>query len=130
MPYAPSAHPDEELRAWVASYLVPTGGVVVAEVECCIVATVATETDGKTSWVTQMAVDPSLVGQGLGSLLLAHAMRTLAPPICLYTFQANLGARRFYEHHGFVAIEFTDGQANEERCPDVLYEFCDPKNEA
>jgi GNAT superfamily N-acetyltransferase len=130
MPYAPSAHPDEELRAWVASHLVPTGGVEVAEVEGRIVATMATETDGKTSWVTQMAVDPSLVAQGLGSLLLAHAMQTLAPPIRLYTFQANLGARRFYERHGFVAIEFTDGQANEERCPDVLYEFCGPRNEA
>jgi hypothetical protein len=50
-------------------------------------------------------------------------MNTLAPPIRLYTFQANAGARRFYERHGFVPIEFTDGQANEERCPDVLYEL-------
>ena len=56
-------------------------------------------------------------------MLLAHAMRTLELPIRLYTFQANVGARRFYERHGFVAIEFTDGHANEERCPDVLYEL-------
>lgn len=78
---------------------------------------------GQVSWITQMAVDPSLVGQGIGSLLLAHAMRTLELPIRLYTFQANAGARRFYERHGFTAIEFTDGQANEERCPDVLFEM-------
>ena len=44
-------------------------------------------------------------------------------PIRLYTFQANLGARRFYERHGFSAIEFTDGEGNRERCPDVLYEL-------
>jgi hypothetical protein len=25
--------------------------------------------------------------------------------------------------YGFVAIEFADGHANEERWPDVLYEF-------
>ena len=64
-----------------------------------------------------------LLNQGIGALLLAHAMRALALPIRLYTFQANAGARRFYERHGFVPLEFTDGQANEEHCPDVLYEL-------
>lgn len=49
------------------------------------------------------------------------AARSLAP-LRLYTFQANHGAMRFYERHDFLAIAFTDGQANEERCPDVLYE--------
>jgi GNAT superfamily N-acetyltransferase len=123
MPYAPSAHPDEEVREWVANHLVPSGGVTVAELQRKVVAAMATERTGACSWITQMAVDPALVGQGIGSLLLAHAMRTLEPPIRLYTFQANLGARRFYERHGFLAIEFTDGQANEEYCPDVLYEL-------
>ncbi len=82
------------------------------------------------SWFTQMAVDPALVGKGIGSLLLAHALRTLPLPLRLYTFQANAGARRFYERHGFCAIKFTDGQANEERCPDVLYELHAPRTEA
>ncbi len=57
-------------------------------------------------------------------------MRTMSLPIRLYTFQANLGARRFYSRHGFVAIEFGDGRANEERCPDVLYELTAPLCEA
>ena len=70
-----------------------------------------------------MAVDPALVNQGIGTSLLAQALRTLALPIRLYTFQANAGARRFYERHGFIPIEFTDGQGNEEHCPDVLYEL-------
>ena len=130
MPYAPSAHTEEEVRAWVACHLVPTGGVVVAEANGRVVAAVATATEGKTSWVSQMAVDPPLVNQGLGSVLLAHVLQTLAPPICLYTFRANFGARRFYERHGFVAVEFTDGQANEEHCPDVRYEYRGPRAEA
>jgi len=67
-----------------------------------------------------IAQDPAFVGQGIGSLLLTHAMRCLAPPIRLYTFQANVGARRFYERHGFVAVEMTDGD-NEEHEPDVRY---------
>ena len=123
MPYAPSAHPEAELRAWVANVLLPSGGVTVAKAGGRVVGVMATERSDQTSWITQMAVDPAMVNQGIGSLLLAHAMRTLAPPIRLYTFQTNAGARRFYERHGFVPIEFTDGQANEERCPDVLYEL-------
>ena len=130
MPYAPSAHTEEELRDWVASQLVPSGGVTVAELDNTVVAIMATEQSKEHSWVTQMAVDPELVSQGIGSALLAHAIRTLAPPIRIYTFQANVEARRFYERHGFVAIELTDGQGNEEKCPDVLYELRSPEAEA
>ena len=68
-----------------------------------------------------MAVERSVVGKGIGTHLLAHAIRVLNPPIRLHTFQANVGARRFCERNGFVAAEFTDGRDNEERCPDVLY---------
>jgi GNAT superfamily N-acetyltransferase len=123
MPYAPSAHSETEVREWVAGHLVPAGGVTVAVVDGRVIGAMATARKDQVSWITQMAVDPSLVSQGIGSLLLAHAMRTLELPIRLYTFQANAGARRFYERHGFTAIEFTDGQANEERCPDVLFEM-------
>ena len=52
----------------------------------------------------------------------------LRDPIRLYTFQTNAGARRFYERYGFRAIRFTDGRANEEHCPDVLYELAVPPN--
>jgi GNAT superfamily N-acetyltransferase len=123
MPYAPSAHSEQEVREWVASHLIPSGGVTVAETRGSIVAAIAAERTDECSWITQLAVDPVLVGQGIGSLLLAHAVRILPLPIRLWTFQANSGARRFYERHGFLTIEFTDGQANEERCPDVLYEL-------
>ena len=39
----------------------------------------------------------------------------------LWTFQKNEGARRFYERHGFDAVELTDGSGNMEREPDVRY---------
>jgi hypothetical protein len=39
----------------------------------------------------------------------------------LWTFQANAPARRFYERHGFGAVEFGDGSGNEEGEPDVRY---------
>ena len=119
-----------EIKTWVVNRLVPSGGLVVAESNGSVVAAIHMEQKNEISWITQMAVDPQLVGKGLGSLLLAYAMRTLSFPIRLYTFQANLGARRFYSRHGFVAIEFGEGRANEERCPDVLYELTAPTGEA
>ena len=81
----------------------------------------SSQPDGR--WIDQMSVHPSCVGQHIGSMLLAQALATLPAPIRLYAFQQNAGARRFYERHGFVAVTFTQGEANEERCPDVLYEY-------
>jgi GNAT superfamily N-acetyltransferase len=66
---------------------------------------------------------PADVGRGIGSQLLEHAIATMPLPIRLYTFQPHVQARKFYERHGFVAIEFTDGGSNEEGVPDVLYEL-------
>jgi ribosomal protein S18 acetylase RimI-like enzyme len=123
MPYAPLAHAPHEVRDWVRAFLVPSGGSVVAELDDTVVGVMATEREELCSWITQMAVDPGHVGVGIGSALLEHAFRMLPSPIRLYTFQANHGARRFYERHGFRAMQLSDGSANEERCPDVLYEF-------
>lgn len=60
-------------------------------------------------------------GQGIGARLLAGAMAE--PRLTLWTFQANAGARRFYRRHGFVEIEQTSGEGNEERLPDVRLEW-------
>jgi len=130
MSYAPSTHSNDEVIAWVAARLVPSRGVVVAEVQGSVAGAMHTERKDGTSWITQLAVDPELVGKGIGSLLLAHAVRTMLPPIRLWTFQANLDARRFYGRRGFVAIEFRDGHTNEERRPDVLYELSAPGSNA
>jgi GNAT superfamily N-acetyltransferase len=130
MPYAPLTHSDKEVGTWVASQLVPSGGLVVAEIQGSVVAAIHTERKDAISWITQMAVDPRFVGKGIGAFLLTHVKHTMSLPIRLYTFQANLGARRFYSRHGFVPIEFGDGRANEERCPDVLYELSAPRCEA
>ncbi len=41
--------------------------------------------------------------------------------LTLWAFQVNGAAHRFYERHGFLAAESTDGSGNEEREPDVRY---------
>lgn len=123
LPFAPSAHTPEEVRTWVAERLVPAGRVHVAEVEQQVVAVLATSESPDAAWIDQLYVLPGFEGRGLGMRLLQHAHATLRRPVRLYTFQANAGARRFYERHGYKAIAFTDGATNEEKCPDVLYEW-------
>ena len=41
----------------------------------------------------------------------------------LWVFHQNERARAFYEAHGAVAVELTDGARDEERTPDVRYEW-------
>jgi ribosomal protein S18 acetylase RimI-like enzyme len=123
LPFAPSAHSPDDVRAWVADGLLPTDGVTVAEHQGEIVGVVAISRLEGVSWIDQMYVRPGWTDRGVGTQLLEHAHSHLPRPIRLYTFQANTGARRFYERHGYRVIEFTDGQTNEERCPDVLYEL-------
>ena len=130
LPFAPSAHPEHGVRQWVRDVLVPGGRVVVWKEYGDVVGVLATSEDEYFAWIDQLYLLPGFVGQGIGSKMLAHAHAVLHKPIRLYTFQQNEGARRFYERHGYKTIEFTDGQGNEEKCPDVLYELQAPLADA
>jgi GNAT superfamily N-acetyltransferase len=123
LPFAPLAHTDAEVRAWVRDVLIPAGGVTVACEDNTVIGMIDAAHEPGVSWIHQLYVAPSRVGRGIGTQLLAQALTLLPRPIRLYTFQQNSGSRRFYERHGFVAIALSDGAANEERCPDVLYEL-------
>ena len=123
LPFAPSVHTDEEVEQWVDQVLIPGGRVTVALVAGTVVGVLALSTKGETTWVDQLYIHPAHVGQGIGSALLAFAVAAAPASVRLYTFQQNNRARRFYERKGFVAIQFTDGSNNEEKCPDILYEL-------
>jgi GNAT superfamily N-acetyltransferase len=123
LPYAPMAHTENEVREWIATVLIPGGGVYVAEHESQVVAMLAISHDQDGGWIDQLYVRPGYTGQSVGAQLLRLAHARLTPPIRLFTFQANAGARHFYECQGYRAVRFTDGEGNEERCPDVLYEW-------
>lgn len=76
-------------------------------------------------WVDHLYVLPGHQGRGIGAGLLDVAKAGQAR-LDLWTFQRNTPARRFYERHGFVAVELTDGSGNEEREPDVRYRWTAP----
>ena len=121
--YAKSPHSEQGIRHWVSNILIPSGGVVIAQCDDLDVGVLATSESDGVAWVDQLYVAPGFTGRGVGGELLNHAKGMFEKPIHLWTFQQNVRAQRFYERHGFEAIKQTDGQNNEEKCPDVLYEF-------
>lgn len=71
--------------------------------------------------LSQLYLAPGWRGRGLGDRFVGLAKERSPQGLTLWTFQVNKPAHRFYERHGFVAVEYTDGSGNEEREPDVRY---------
>jgi GNAT superfamily N-acetyltransferase len=114
----PGVHDDEDVRGYFASHIVADCELWVAEDDGLVGILVL---DGDI--VDQLYVEPGQTGRGIGSDLLAIAKRERPQGLRLWTFASNAGAQRFYERHGFVEVRRTDGRDNEERAPDILYEF-------
>ncbi|HEY2673434.1 MAG TPA: GNAT family N-acetyltransferase [Rugosimonospora sp.] len=119
LPTVRLAHSEEEVRAWVRDVLVPEHETWVAVLGPTVVGLMALG-DG---WVDQLYLDPSWRGRGIGDRFVDLAKRRYPDGLRLWTFQVNTPAHRFYERHGFVAVERTDGAGNEEHEPDVRYEW-------
>jgi GNAT superfamily N-acetyltransferase len=124
LPYAPLAHDEADIEHWMEG-LLTRDGVTAACSGQRVVGFLAVDSASDAHWIAQLYLAPGYTGMGIGGRLLAHAIDLLSRrlPIRLYTFQANAGARRFYERAGFVPVAFSDGAGNEEHCPDVLYEL-------
>jgi GNAT superfamily N-acetyltransferase len=112
-------HDDEDVRGYFASHVVGDCELWVADDDGRVVGILVLNGE----WVEQLYVDPDRWGLGIGSRLLDVAKRERPGGLQLWTFASNAGARRFYERHGFVDAERTDGRGNEERAADVLYVF-------
>jgi GNAT superfamily N-acetyltransferase len=120
---APLVHSDEEVRDWIRHGLIPLGRTTVAVADGLVVGLMSVSRATDYSWIDHLYIHPAWAGRGIGSRLLELARSELPSPIRLYTFQGNHRARSFYEQHGFKAVNFSDGSGNEEKCPDVLYEW-------
>jgi ribosomal protein S18 acetylase RimI-like enzyme len=120
---APIAHSAEAVYCWIRNILISLNRVTVVEQAGKIIGMMALSVEDSVGWIDHLYLLPEAVGQGIGTTLVERAKAELGSPIRLYTFQANVDARRFYERHGFKAIGYGNGSGNEERCPDVLYEW-------
>jgi GNAT superfamily N-acetyltransferase len=115
----PLAHSDDEVRGWVRDDLVATQETWIALDGESVLALMVVAP----GHLEHLYVAPDRLGQGIGRELLDLAKRRSPDGLSLWTFQVNDRARRFYERNGFVAVELTDGGGNEERQPDVRYEW-------
>ena len=111
------AHTDAEVRGWVADTLLPETEAWIATHAGAPIGFIAL---GDRS-IEQLYLLPDWTGRGIGSRLVGLAQARRPDGLELWTFQVNTGARRFYERHGFRAVELTDGSGNEEHEPDVRY---------
>ncbi len=114
----PPVHTDDEVRAWFEEVVLPEREVWVVD-DCGAVVAVLVLAD---EWIDQLYVEPGHTGRGIGGRLTAVAKRQRPSALRLWTFEANVRARRFYERQGFVPTGSTAGD-NEEGAPDVRYEW-------
>ena len=122
MTFVPKLHTADEDREFVRN-LIDTKETWVAERDGHITG-IATIDGG---WLEQLYVHPSRHNSGTGSKLFAALTERHHNGFQLWTFQANAGARRFYERHGCALVRMTDGADNEEKTPDALYVWPAPE---
>jgi SAM-dependent methyltransferase/GNAT superfamily N-acetyltransferase len=116
MPHMPLLHTPEEDLAFYSTVAFHKAEIWLTAHSGVITGFIAFRSD----WVDHLYIRPEHQGRGFGSALLALAQAS-ADSLRLWTFQCNLGARRFYEKHGFQIAQETDGAKNEEQQPDMLY---------
>ncbi|MFG2801992.1 GNAT family N-acetyltransferase [Streptomyces pseudovenezuelae] len=108
---------DDEVRAYIRDVVVPSHETWVAVAEEQVVGLMVLDGD----LLSQLYLDPGWRGRGIGDRFVTLAKERGPRGLSLWTFQVNEPAHRFYERHGFVEAERTDGSGNEEREPDVRY---------
>ena len=111
------AHPAGEILVYFRDMVVPEQETWVALGDASVVGLMALGVHS----LDQLYLAPEWRGRGIGDALMTLA-KTLRPAgLELWTFQVNMPAQRFYERHGFIEAERTDGSRNEEGAPDICY---------
>ena len=113
----PLRNGDARCREWLVGVVLSGREVWLAEAKNAVVGVMLLEDD----WIEQLYVDPWWIGRGIGTKLLDVAKTCRPDGLQLWTFQSNRRAHHFYERHGFVPAERTDGSGNQELAPDVRY---------
>ncbi|AWZ07460.1 MULTISPECIES: GNAT family N-acetyltransferase [unclassified Streptomyces] len=117
LPAVRCAHDEADVRDWFARVLVPQYETWVAVTGDSVVGLMVLG-GGE---LKQLYLDPAWRGRRLGDRFMYLAKQRQPDGLALWTFQVNESAHRFYERHGFIAVERTDGLRNDEREPDVRY---------
>jgi ribosomal protein S18 acetylase RimI-like enzyme len=92
--------PIDDLRQRLKANLAQGMSLVVAEHEGALAGFAAL--DSAQGELSELFVDPAMLGRGIGQALLADAKRKMPQGFALMTRASNGGARRFYAREGLV----------------------------
>ncbi len=125
IPGFPELHTPEEDRWFIRERVLPTEEVWVAEVDGEVVgfASLGRREGDEHDYLQHIYVAPAHQRRGIGGRLWEKVKERRPRGFRWWVFQANEGARRFYEARGGRLVELTDGSGNEEKLPDALYEW-------
>ncbi|NEC49521.1 GNAT family N-acetyltransferase [Actinospica acidiphila] len=116
MPYLPPQKRDhEQVTRWVRDVVLKRCRTWVAVRRAEILGYAALDGD----MLDHLYLRPDVRRQGIGTLLLDEVRRHSPEGVVLHVFQQNIGARAFYERHGFTVLEISDGRRNMENLPDM-----------
>lgn len=116
MPYLPpQKRGHEQVSRWVRDVVLKRCRTWVAVRRAEIVGYAALDGD----MLDHLYLRPDVRRQGIGTLLLDEVRRHSPEGLVLHVFQQNIGARAFYERHGFTVLDISDGSRNMENLPDL-----------
>lgn len=116
MPWLPVCHTPEEDLEFFRTVLIEQQNTDLIYSDGAL-AGVFTSSPG---WIEQFYLLMPYWRLGIGSRLLRREMERQST-IQLWAFARNSRAIAFYQAHGFVEAERTDGSTNEEREPDIRF---------
>src|SRR5688572_1190685 len=108
-------HTREATHRWMTGRLEGASTGWVAERDGALVGYLVLTDD----WLDDLFLAPGETGYGVGAALLDVVKAERPGGFLLWVFESNHGARRFYERHGLITLEATDGSGNAERAPDI-----------
>lgn len=117
MPWLPVLHTEAEDRAWYRERL--GGEAWVYELGGRTAGFALVREDD----LDALYVAPDVQRRGIGAALFRQAQEARPRGFGWWVFRDNVRARRFYEALGGRLLYETDGAGNEEKTPDVRYEW-------
>ena len=117
MPWLPVLHTEAEDRAWYRERL--GGEAWVYELGGRTAGFALVREDD----LDALYVAPDAQRRGIGAALFRQAQEARPGGFGWWVFRDNVRARRFYESLGGRLLYETDGAGNEEKTPDVRYEW-------
>ena len=119
LPFLPKLHTPKDDLEFFSKHIFPQNEVFLARnPKGRILGFIAFDE----TTINELFLMPGFGRQGIGTRLLDVAKRQ-RKKLQLWTFKRNEVAKQFYAKQGFKPIRETDGSGNEEKEPDVLYEW-------